>query len=82
MRADGSQPERLTREPAFDGFPVWSPSSDRILFTSKRDRNLELYLMKPDGSEQRRLTHTTAREYGASWRRGATRQVGRSTSSP
>ena len=39
-----------------DGMPDFSPDGRRIVFTSNRDRNGEIYVMNPDGSGQRRLT--------------------------
>lgn len=55
--ADGSNVMRLTDTPGYDAEAVFSPDGSRILFTSVRDGDLELYIMNPDGSEQTRLTH-------------------------
>ena len=41
-----------------DGQPNFSPDGRRIVFTSRRDRDYEIYVMNADGSEQRRLTHS------------------------
>src|SRR5688572_19140347 len=43
MNADGSQPQRLTNNPANDQNPAWSPDGRRIVFHSNRDGNPELY---------------------------------------
>ena len=40
-----------------DGMPDFSPDGRRIVFTSNRDRQAEIYVMNRDGSGQRRLTH-------------------------
>ena len=39
-----------------DGMPDFSPDGTRIVFTSNRDRQGEVYVMRPDGSAQRRVT--------------------------
>ena len=39
-----------------DGMPDFSPDGTRIVFTSNRDRQGEVYVMRPDGSGQRRVT--------------------------
>jgi len=37
--------------------PAWSPDGSKIVFVSGRDGVSEIYVMKPDGSDQTRLTH-------------------------
>jgi hypothetical protein len=54
--ADGSDPVRLTTAPGEDSYPAWSPDGRQIAFTTDRDGPLEIYLMNPDGSNQRPLT--------------------------
>ena len=43
-----------------------APITAKIVFTSSRDGNREIYIMNPDGSDQVRLTHHT--DLVASWR--------------
>jgi Tol biopolymer transport system component len=52
----GRRPTRLTSERfAYD--PLWSPRGDLIAFRSDRDDDEgDIYVMRPDGSGQRRLT--------------------------
>jgi TolB protein len=52
MNADGSGQRNLTRNPARDNAPVWSPDGRRIAFDGGRD----VWVMNPDGSGQRSLT--------------------------
>jgi Tol biopolymer transport system component len=52
----GSAPRALTRTTDNDFFPAWSPDGTQIAFTTDRDGNSEIYLMRADGSNQERLT--------------------------
>ena len=47
--------------------PEISPDGKRIVFTSMRDGNRELYVMDVDGQNQRRLTFHEERDDYASW---------------
>ncbi len=53
---DGTSVRRLTRDPATDTSPTWSPDGKRIAFVSNRAGNPHIYVMNADGSDQRRLT--------------------------
>ncbi len=44
-----------------------APTTPKILFTSARDGNYEIYMMNPDGSEQVNLTQHPATDLGAVW---------------
>jgi TolB protein len=44
----------LSRNPAWDGDPDWSPDGTRIVFTRRTDHG-EIYLMRADGSRQEML---------------------------
>ena len=52
-----------------DMFQVFSevPTTPKILFTSSRGGNTEVYMMNPDGSEQVNLTQHPADDLGAVW---------------
>ena len=50
-----------------DNLPQWSPTSDTILFTSDRDGQFDLYTIRPDGSQLRRLTTTPGQNAHAVW---------------
>ena len=60
VNADGTNPVRLTNNPAADIHPFYSPNGASIVFTSTRDGNEEIYKMNADGSNQVRLTNETA----------------------
>ena len=50
-------------------FPLFAkaPTTSKILFTSARDGNYEVYSMNPDGSEQINLTQHRAQDLDAAW---------------
>ncbi len=45
-----------------DNFPSWSPAGDFIAFTSYRDGDYEIYSIKPDGTDLKRLTNSPGNE--------------------
>ena len=59
---------RFTSDTAPDIFPIWSPDGTRIVFSSNRQNNIDLYL-KPttrDGMEEPLLT-TSQPKYAMAW---------------
>jgi dipeptidyl aminopeptidase/acylaminoacyl peptidase len=73
MRADGSG-DRVLATGARNTAPSWSPDGSRIVFSSMRDGNWELYVVNGDGSSLRRLTTTpNRREDEPSWSPDGTR---------
>ncbi len=50
----------ITNSPTFDADPSFSPDGRKILFTSTRDGNAEIYVMNRDGSNLERLTNNPA----------------------
>jgi len=53
---DGSNLKRLTNAPGYDAEGSYSADGKRIVFTSQRDKDLEIYVMDADGKNQRRIT--------------------------
>ena len=84
-RFDGEAPPvNLTRHPASDWNPAWSPDSNYIAFASNRyglasvsDRynNNEIYVMNADGNDPTRLTKNTYRDYDPAWSPDGTKIV-------
>ncbi len=62
---EGQDPVPLTETGGYDAEAVYSPRGDRIVFTSLRSGDLELYLMNPDGSGVEQLTRTPGYDGGA-----------------
>src|SRR5947209_1478146 len=56
MNADGSNQVNLTKNPARDVNPAWSPDGSRIAFASDRDGTGNIYAMNADGSNVMRIT--------------------------
>ena len=63
--ADGSDLKRLTRHPGYDAEATVCPVTGRLVFTSVRDGDLELYSMDPDGTDVERLTNRPGYDGGA-----------------
>ena len=63
--AAGRIVEQLTDTRGYDAEATLSPVDDRIVFTSSRDGDLELYTMALDGSDVRRVTRRLGYDGGA-----------------
>ncbi len=57
VRPDGRRIKRLTRSPAIDIAPSWSPDGEQIAFVSDRSGSPQIYIMDSDGKNVRRLTY-------------------------
>ena len=58
----------LTNNPAADVEPEWSPDGNWIAFASMRDSlNFDIYIMRADGSDVRRLTTDEAKDAYPVW---------------
>ncbi len=56
VNADGSNPRRLTANPAHDVTPRFSPDGKWIAFSSDRQGNMDVYVMPAAGGEPKQLT--------------------------
>jgi Tol biopolymer transport system component len=54
---NGSRRRAVSNDPAWDGDPTWSPDGAWIAFTRRTD-HADIYVMRRDGSDQRRLRGT------------------------
>jgi len=63
--ADGTEVKQLTSANGYDAEATVSPKEDKIVFTSTRDGDPELYVMDIDGSNQTRLTFEKGYDGGA-----------------
>ncbi|MDH3290198.1 MAG: protein kinase [Gemmatimonadota bacterium] len=55
-RANGAGLRRVTGDSAIDRMPRWSPDGEWIAFFSNRGGGLQLWMIRPDGSDLRQLT--------------------------
>lgn len=69
VRSDGTEPERLTDDPGYDGEPAFSPDGSTIVFVSDREVGERgIYLMDADGSDVRRVdTGVAGDHFGPEW---------------
>jgi DNA-binding winged helix-turn-helix (wHTH) protein len=62
--------KRLTFDLAVDRVPVWSPDAGRLVFTSSRQSNIDLYLKNADGTEEEKsIVHDDFNKYPNDWSR-------------
>jgi len=61
---DGSS-TRLTS--GYDNFPAWSPKGDLIVFTRLSEDDYDIYTIRPDGTDLKRLTTTPGNDAHAMW---------------
>lgn len=62
---DGTDLTQLTDTPGYDAEATVSPQGDKVVFTSVRDGDLELYSMNLDGTDLKRLTNRIGYDGGA-----------------
>lgn len=67
MFTDGMSLFNLTRHPADDSTPAWSPDGKQIAFTSTRDGHYQIYLMDVNGGNLRRVSRGAATDWSPTW---------------
>ncbi len=73
MSADGSNPQRLTDNLAYDAWPTWSPDGSQIAFMSDRTGNPDIFVINADGTNLRQLTDHPANDIWPEWSPDGTR---------
>ena len=51
----------------YDNFPLWSPRGDVIMFSRQVEGDYEIYTVRPDGTDERRLTHSLGNDAHTGW---------------
>lgn len=72
VSARGGRSRRLS-DGGLDDFPAWSPDGRQIAFSSLRGDTSQIYLMKADGSGERRLTAGRGSATDPAWSPDGTR---------
>ncbi len=65
MNLEDSSIKTLTDD--YDNFPLWSPRGDLITFTRLVDGDFEIFTIRPDGKDLRRLTNTPGNDSHCTW---------------
>ena len=76
---NGKQLKQLTFEEGYDAEPTVSPQGDRIVFTSTRTGDLELFTMAADGSDVQQVTNELGYDGGAFFSPDGTKLIFRSS---
>ena len=75
---EGNLLRKLTDSPGYDAEATVCPVTGRIVFTSTRDGDLELYTMEPNGADVQRLTNREGYDGGAFFSHDGSKIVARS----
>jgi TolB protein len=65
MNRDGSDPHNIPKISGWD--PTWSPDGKQILFASDKGGSIQLYVVKPNGKEDRRISNLSAIRGRSDW---------------
>jgi TolB protein len=75
----GNITKQLTNEPGYDAEATVSPKGDKVIFTSTRSGDLELYTMNLDGSDVKQITSGLGYDGGAFFSPDGTKIVWRAS---
>ena len=75
----GNIKQKLTNTDGYDAEATVSPKGDRIVFTSMRTGDLELWTMKTDGTDLKQITHDLGYDGGAFFSPDGTKLIFRSS---
>lgn len=76
---EGEIIQQLTDEPGYDAEATLSPDGSKIVFTSDRSGDLELYTMNVDGTDVRQITDSLGYDGGAFFSPDGTKLVWRAS---
>ncbi|MBT8324502.1 MAG: PD40 domain-containing protein [Winogradskyella sp.] len=76
---EGNIVNQLTNEPGYDAEATVSPQGDKIVFTSTRSGDLELYTMNIDGTDVKQITNELGYDGGAFFSPDGTKLIFRSS---
>ena len=68
INADGTSPRKLTEKndrPAMSNYPSWSHDGSRIFFIEQNDRQGDIFSIRIDGSDRKKITNTPGRKFYA-----------------
>ncbi len=63
----GSEPVEVYRNTGGDEVPDWSPDGTFMVYSSERNFNDDIYVARPDGTPERRLTTSPGRDTAPRW---------------
>jgi TolB protein len=66
-KADGSDLKNITNSPGYDAEATVAPNGKKMVFTSMRDGDLDIYTMDMDGKNVKRLTNEVGYDGGPFW---------------
>jgi Tol biopolymer transport system component len=64
---DGKNLRRLTNNAFWDLYPTWSPDDTQIAFLSNRTKDLDIYVMNADGTNQHLLYDSGSHDADIDW---------------
>ena len=67
-KSDGTNPTLLTHvDSGYEDEPVWNADGSKVAFVSEENGNMDIYVIKADGTGKTRLTTSTGQDRAPSW---------------